>query len=44
MKPSSVVSRISRIEKPSTPKMYCTPNDGIHSALEANWNSAPLGS
>src|SRR4030042_1630847 len=39
MKPSSVVSRISRIEKPSTPKMYCTPTEGIHSALAANWKS-----
>ena len=44
MKPSRVVSRISRTEMPSTPNRYWTPTDGIQRALVANWNSAPLGS
>ncbi len=41
MKPSSVVSRISRIAKPSTPNRYCAPTEGIHSAWVTNWNSGP---
>ncbi len=37
MKPSSVVSRISRVEIPSTPKKYWTPIEGIQGAFSTNW-------
>src|SRR5262249_59741419 len=35
--PSSVVSRISSVEIPSTPKKYCTPMPGIQGAFSWNW-------
>ncbi len=35
--PSSVVSRISRVEIPSTPKKYWTPIEGIQAAFSTNW-------
>src|SRR4030095_14184227 len=41
--PSTVVSRIKRMEIPSTPTWYCTPMDGIQGMLFSNWNGAPSG-
>src|SRR3990172_7104758 len=39
MKPIRVVSRISSTLKPSTPRKYCAPIDGIHACRSTNWNS-----
>ena len=37
MRPRSVVSRISSVEIPSTPKKYWTPIEGIQGAFSTNW-------
>ncbi len=42
MKPRSVVSRMSSVEIPSTPKKYWMPIEGIQGAFSTNWKpSAP---
>ena len=43
MKPIIVVSRISSVLKPSTPRKYSAPIDGIHGARSTNWKSALCG-
>ena len=43
MNPIIVVSRISSVLRPSTPRKYSAPIDGIHGARSTNWNSAPCG-
>jgi hypothetical protein len=43
MNPSNVVSRIRRIEIPSTPTWYVAPTEGIHSCAYVNWNAGPSG-
>src|SRR5947208_14527517 len=40
MQPIIVVRRISSALKPSTPRKYSAPTDGIHGARSTNWNSA----
>ena len=42
--PISVVSRISSVLNPSTPRKYCAPIDGIQCARSTNWNSGSAGS
>ena len=43
MAPTSVVSRISSVLKPSTPRKYSAPIEGIHVARSTNWKSAFCG-
>ena len=43
MKPIIVVSRISSVLRPSMPRKYSAPIDGIHGRRSWNWNSAPCG-
>ena len=37
IEPRSVVSRMSSVEIPSTPKKYWTPIEGIQGAFSTNW-------
>ena len=43
MDPIIVVSRISSVLKPSTPRKYSAPIDGIHGARSTNWKSGFCG-
>src|SRR4029434_2080047 len=43
MNPIIVVSRMSNVLKPSTPRKYSAPIDGIHEARSTNWKSALEG-
>ena len=43
MEPIIVVSRISSVLRPSTPRKYSAPTDGIHGARSTNWKSALCG-
>src|SRR3954466_11415878 len=43
IKPIIVVSRIRSVDRPSTPRKYSAPTDGIHGARSMNWKSAPDG-
>ena len=43
MNPISVVSRISSVLKPSTPRKYSAPIDGIQGARSTNWKSGFCG-
>ena len=43
MDPIIVVSRISSVLRPSTPRKYSAPTDGIHGARSTNWKSALCG-
>ncbi len=43
MNPNIVVSRISSVLKPSTPRKYSAPTDGIQDARSTNWKSAFCG-
>src|SRR6185436_6814610 len=43
MKPMSVVSRMSSVLMPSTPRKYSAPIDGIHRARSTSWKSGFLG-
>ncbi len=43
MKPIIVVSRISSMLKPSMPRKYSAPTDGIQGARSMNWKSATCG-
>src|SRR5262249_30026192 len=43
MKPIMVVNRMSSTARPSTPRKYSAPIDGIHGARSTNWKSAPDG-
>jgi hypothetical protein len=43
MDPIIVVSRMSNVLKPSTPRKYSAPIDGIHEARSTNWKSALEG-
>ena len=43
MNPIIVVSRISSVLRPSTPRKYSAPIDGIHGARSTNWKSALCG-
>ena len=40
IKPIIVVSRISSVLSPSTPRKYSAPIEGIHGARSTNWKSA----
>ena len=43
MNPIIVVSRISSVLRPSMPRKYSAPTDGIHGWCSWNWNCAPCG-
>src|SRR6476659_9549681 len=43
MNPIIVVNRMSNALKPSTPRKYSAPIDGIHEARSTNWKSALEG-
>ena len=39
MDPIIVVSKINNAAKPSIPRKYCAPTDGIQGSFSTNWNS-----
>src|SRR5207249_10999321 len=43
MQPIIVVRRISSALRPSTPRKYSAPTDGIHAARSTNWKSLTDG-
>ncbi len=43
MNPIIVVNRISSVLRPSTPRKYSAPIDGIQGARSTNWKSACCG-